>query len=44
MKDIETVEEMIRRFQTIMNSLKTLSKEYDEEEKVRKIVKSLPTD
>jgi len=44
MKDSETVEEMIVRFQTIMNSLKAHGKEYDEEEKVRKIVKSLPAD
>ncbi len=40
-KEEEFVEDMISRFQTIMNSLKALGKEYDEEEKVRKIIKSL---
>ncbi len=40
----ESVEDLIGRFQTIMNSLKALGKEYDEEEKVRKIIKSLPFD
>jgi len=44
MKDSETVKKMIGRFQTIMNSLKALRKEYDEEEKVRKIIKSLPAE
>ncbi len=42
MKDSETVKDMIGRFQTIMNNLKALGKEYDEEEKVSKIIKSLP--
>ncbi len=44
MKEDESVEDMIGRFQTIMNSLKALGKEYDEKEKVRKIIKSLPSD
>ncbi len=44
MKEEESVEDMIRQFQTIMNSLKALGKEYDKEEKVKKIIKSLPSD
>ncbi len=44
MKEDESVENMIRRFQTIMNNIKALRKEYDEEEKVRKIIKSLLSD
>ncbi len=44
MKEEESVEDMIERFQTIMNSLKALGKEYDEEKKVRKIINSLPYD
>ncbi len=44
MKEEESVEDMIGRFQTIMNSVKALGKEYDEEKKMRKIIKSLPAD